>query len=225
MVALAAPIATVALGDLEAVMPPNEQPVRISFDGPQMQVVIRQCELLLARYARFWLRSNRTISAEDIAQEVWRVALAHGPDGGWESKDALNRWLIATTRLVVLREFRNHRRQAKHDGIKAGPAAHSATPSRDAAAIEARQKLHDLIDRLPATCQEVMRLYYLGEWSSRRIAEHLGITPETVRSHRMLGRRKLRGWMGWSGKFFSDAESKAQPLVLAATRRNHHVES
>lgn len=121
--------------------------------------------------------------AEDVAQETFiraRQAMEHGPI------DHIEAFLHQTARNLAI-DFR--RRQLLHGSIERDDVAENdvanvaaSVPSPEASLIhsERLQLLDDAIRQLPERAQKVWYLNRVEKWSYPKIAEHLGVSPNTV---------------------------------------------
>lgn len=153
-------------------------------------------EYLLARYRtkvyRLALSYVRTpADAEDLAQEafvrLWRALPLY------DGRASLSTWLYVIARNACLSELRKRviRQTAALDDV-----AEPAAPAAGAAVPELRLDCETLVDALPETQRQVVRLFYLEERSYEQVAEMLGMPLNTVRSHLHRARKRLAEQMG-----------------------------
>jgi RNA polymerase sigma-70 factor (ECF subfamily) len=81
----------------------------------------------------------------------------------------------------------------------------STTPSRDAAAEEARKLVHVALRRLPEVYREVLRLSDLEGRKPTEVADALGRSVGAVHMLRARARDRLREILGSPSRFFSDS--------------------
>lgn len=121
--------------------------------------------------------------AEDVAQETYvraRKAIENGPI------EHIEAFLFQTARNIAL----NHRRHDRMRGaIECDDTAAtdienvaSDAPSQEAGLVH-RQRLlclHEAVARLPQRARTVWLLSRIEKWPYPKIAEHLGVSPNTV---------------------------------------------
>lgn len=122
-------------------------------------------------------------TAEDVAQETYvraRKAVEHGPI------DHIEAFLFQTARNIALNHLRHQRIRGvvECDDLPAADVGNIASdaPSQEADLIH-RQRLrhlHEAVAKLPQRARTVWMLSRIEKWSYPRIAEHLGVSPNTV---------------------------------------------
>jgi RNA polymerase sigma-70 factor (ECF subfamily) len=138
----------------------------------------------LAFYA-FRLINDKEI-AEDMVQDCF-VDL-------WNRRHRLSH--IGSIRSYLFRSVHNKvvsyiRKNKKRFGYHGEDAV---APAIDTLIVEAEVMAEILrqVNNLPGRMQEVLRLYYLEQKSYEEISDIIGISPETVRSHRYRAIQLLR---------------------------------
>ena len=63
---------------------------------------------------------------------------------------------------------------------------------REASVEYRRERIRNLLDKLPESERTVVTLHYLGEMTSKAISEFLGVSPNTVRSRLQRARNRLK---------------------------------
>ncbi len=115
--------------------------------------------------------------AEDVAAETMARALVAWP----KVSTYADAWV---TRTAVNRSIDLYRRK------RAQPDPPTWVDADDG--VVSRVVLHDALKRLPRRQREVLAMRYLLGMSEAEVANTLGVSPETVRSHVRRGLHKLR---------------------------------
>lgn len=124
--------------------------------------------------------------AEDVAQEAFARALAHwGRLGGYDLPEA---WVRRVALRIAIDSGRRLRRQARlRDRLRAQRPAEALAPGGRVGETDLGQALL----ALPLRDREVVVLHYLADLPVERIAAERGLSPQTVKSRLVAGRRKL----------------------------------
>jgi RNA polymerase sigma-70 factor (ECF subfamily) len=152
-------------------------------------------------YDRYCLRSYQVAlavcrdasAAQDAVQEafvsIWMTSASYRSDRG-----PVAAWLLAVVRHRAIDLTRRERKasadHASDEDLNDGPGADD--PVREALANERADQLQALLNRLPDTQREVIRLAYYGQLSHTEIAAQLGLPTGTVKGRMRLGMHKLR---------------------------------
>lgn len=160
------------------------------------------------------------VSVDDVLQEVWIAACLQASRANWNTEIDLERWLLTVARTKADRAQRSCRALKRGGNSEAlpgrlGPADTSSdgipspqrTPSGEAAAAEASLAIHEALTRLPSRQRRVVSLRFLEGLGLPEIAEATNMSKAAVRGVLARGVRRLRGELGWAGRFFSDADS------------------
>ena len=131
------------------------------------------------------------LDAEDVAQEVFIVALRRAP--GFRGDAKLSTWLFGITRRVLA----NARRRAalrRFVGLTEIPEPPSSLPATDELVSQRlrRRAAQRALSRLRQRHREVIVLADLEERTAPEVAELLGIPTGTVYSRLHTARRALR---------------------------------
>ena len=129
-------------------------------------------------------------AAEDAAQEtfvrVWK-ALPR-----FDGRAALGTWIYAITRNTCLMELRRRRPTVSFDDPNSTEAQHAvASIATGPAGDPERDNLLRLVDALPRSQQEAVRLFYLEDRSYETVAEQLGMPLGTVKNLLHRARKRL----------------------------------
>lgn len=129
-------------------------------------------------------------AAEDVQQqvflEIWRRADRFDPERG-----KLLTWVMTIARSRAI----DHLRRRVPEPIDPETAAAAADAPSGDAEIEAlvdQWRMRALLDRLPATESELLRLRFYGGFSQSEIAAREGIPLGTVKTRMFSGLRRLR---------------------------------
>ncbi|AYD04578.1 sigma-70 family RNA polymerase sigma factor [Neorhizobium sp. NCHU2750] len=122
-------------------------------------------------------------AAEDVAQEAY-VRVSRAVEGG--TVEHIEAFLFQTARNLALNHKRSRqiRGSVERDDVSETDVETiaSPTPSQEAEIIH-RQRLRlleEAVSRLPERAQKVWVLSKIEKWPYPRIAEHLGVSPNTV---------------------------------------------
>ncbi|QWK81154.1 sigma-70 family RNA polymerase sigma factor [Ochrobactrum sp. BTU1] len=122
-------------------------------------------------------------TAEDVTQEAF-MRVSKAAEGG--TIEHIEAFLFQTARNLALNQKRRKdlRGRVERDDIAAADIANipSMTPSQEMDLLH-RQRLNlisDAIAKLPKRTQNVWILSRIEKWSYPKIAEHLGVSPNTV---------------------------------------------
>lgn len=159
------------------VEPPNDQMLQLYHDYAAP----------LRRYV-FRLTSNRT-RAEDVVQETllraWRHLLSN------EGDPPLRSWLFTVARNIVIDGSRSARFRCEISSPELPELPDHLGAEEVNAALD-RMLLAEALARLPEAHRAVLsRSFYLG-WTTRQIADDLGIAEGTVKSRLHYALRRLR---------------------------------
>ena len=129
-------------------------------------------------------------AAEDAAQEsfvrVWKAL------PGFDGRAALGTWIYAITRNTCLMELRRRRPTVSFDDPDSDEAYRAATSIATAPAEDPeRDNLLRMVDTLPCTQQQAVRLFYLEDRSYEAVAEQLGMPLGTVKNLLHRARKRL----------------------------------
>jgi RNA polymerase sigma factor (sigma-70 family) len=132
-----------------------------------------------------------SVGDQDAAQELvaeafaracasWRTVSGHPAPAAWVVRTALN---------TNVSRWRRRRREV----LVADPGAIADLPAADAAADSAFDpRIKAALKRLPARQRQVVALRLLLDLDTRRTADALGITPNTVMAHMAQALAALR---------------------------------
>lgn len=120
-------------------------------------------------------------AAEDVTQEAY-VRVSKAVEGG--TVEHIEAFLFQTARNLALnyKRSRQIRGAVELDDIAGTDVETIASPLQEAEIIhrERLRLLEEAVSRLPDRAQRVWILSKVEKWSYPRIAEHLGVSPNTV---------------------------------------------
>lgn len=143
------------------------------------------------RVRAFAVRRVGADAGDDIVSEVFISAWRRRVD---VPDDALG-WLLQTARHAVLHHFRSSSRQATlRETVRWNSHATESPSAED----ETRLLVDSILDALPPTDAEVLRLTVWDQLTPSEIAVVLGITPGAARTRLMRARQSAQEFYGAS---------------------------
>ncbi len=134
-------------------------------------------------------------SVDDVVQETYLRAFRALSRGKFRGESALSSYLYAIARNEALRMNRKRNRESQRLSYRAEVARDVADERAGTDHVAERhlesQRLEELLERLPATYRDVLKLYGAGQ-SQQEIAAALGISIGTVKSRTSRGLELLR---------------------------------
>jgi RNA polymerase sigma-70 factor, ECF subfamily len=137
-----------------------------------------------------YVLSGSRLAAEDIAQEAF-LAAHHdwGRVGGYDQPGAWVRRVAANLALRWSRRRLLEARALARAALGGRQPAVAELPARDAEVWAA-------VRRLPRRQAQAVAMHYLAGYPLREIAELLGCSEGTVKTHLHRARAALSGWLG-----------------------------
>lgn len=146
-------------------------------------------EPALTQYLQHNWRNKADIA--DLRQEVYMRVFEAAREG---LPDRPKQFLFTTARNLLVDRIRREQIvpiEAVADLDALEIAKDAPGPDRNAIARDELRKLQSALDRLPPRCREAIVLQKIEELSVREIAERMGITEPTVKTHLADGIRAL----------------------------------
>ncbi len=134
-----------------------------------------------------FLLRNKT-DAEDLVQDtflkIWRTGSAFDPIRG-----RLDPWVLLSARSLAIDLLRRRSLEARKlsSGLKVSEASDEAGPERHAVVADLFQRASQAMARLPQRQRSVLELRYVGQRSTKEVAQLLGIPRGTVKSRAHAG--------------------------------------
>ncbi len=171
------------------------------------------------------------VSVKDVLQEVWIAAFLQASRANWNAEIDVERWLVTVARRKAhhtLRSCRALKRGGNSEALAGrldpgdtsldGIPSPQRTPSGEAAAAEASLAIQEALTRLPRRERRVVSLRYLEGLGLPEIAQATNMSEAAVKGLLLRGVRRLRGELGWAGRFFSDADCDDDDVPECAAR-------
>lgn len=184
----AAPDATLSEADLQALRNRDPDAVQRWIYGHRDYI-----EGVLRRYSR------DADVARDLVQEAFFQALRSLPNFRGDSK--LTTWLHSIAKNVALARYRKDQRHSclqeetlehVHAMSEGRPSPAYRGPAHEAERGQEHRFLYDAMEELSESYREVIRLRDLEEYSTKEVAEELGLTRVNVRVRLHRARAALR---------------------------------
>ncbi len=164
-------------------------------------------------------RLRRTVSSDDILQDVWITAVRNVADIRPDGSEDLDRWLmrIAQRRIADAIRRAGAAKRGGGDGLVYNTrlttsfvdlfsrvSGRKVTPSAEVSVQEAVHAVQIALASLPESHRTAIELRYLQGHSHEEIAKIMNRTRASVNGLLFRGMQKLRGLLGSVGRFFSD---------------------
>ena len=141
--------------------------------------------------------------AEDLVQVAFQEAAVCWDKLGALDTERRRQWLFTVVRNKAIDEWRRNR--CVEPGADPPERSRSAAePCTQVLSTLALRNCWSAIERMPPTRQRVAFLRWNEEWSTREIADWLGIAPATVRWHLKSARDELIEQVGPAVPFLDD---------------------
>ncbi len=139
-------------------------------------------------------RVRNSALADDLAQEtLLRVATRLQ---SLQHRDRLNAWVLQIARNTIADHFRKTRETEEFDELTHGPllvvSEESLSTEEEALSGELRNYVRSVVDRLPPTYREAIRLIEMEGLSQVELARRLGVSVSAAKSRVQRGRAMLR---------------------------------
>ncbi len=164
-------------------------------------------------------RLRRTVSSDDILQDVWLTAVRNFADIRPNGSEDLDRWLmrVAQRRIADAIRRAGAAKRGGSDALVCNKALTTSfvdlfsrvsgrrvTPSAEVSVKEAVHAVQIALASLPESCRKAVELRYIQGHSREEIAKIMNRTRASVNALLFRGMHKLRELLGSVGRFFSD---------------------
>ena len=134
----------------------------------------------------------------DVFFEIWRAA------DSFRGESKVSTWIFGIAHFKTLTAVRHRGSKRMSNVIPTNVEtlhqfAGEEDPSQSVAARQALREALEAIERLPESQREVLKLSVLEGWSYTEIAEHLGVSENTVKTRVSRARARLRTTSAFSG--------------------------
>lgn len=131
------------------------------------------------------------VLAEDVVQDAF-ISLHHNLDSLPPEEKVYKSFLYTTARNSVLNLHRRNNVVKKYHARM--PFVDIQEGDFDNAIIktEVLAEINKIIENLPASCQNIMRMHYVLGLSVKEISEQLNISPNTVKTQKLRGLRYIK---------------------------------
>ena len=157
----------------------------LSGDKSAMHGLVKKWHKVFCENA-YWILKDRE-KAKDIAQECWLVIMDKLPS--LKNKDRFKSWAL---RIVYTKAIDAHNRGIKNINELTANKNLIHETSSDSESNKQKKRLLDAIRMLSNDKQDIIRLFYLEEYSIKEISSLLHIPVGTVKSRLFKAREKLK---------------------------------
>jgi RNA polymerase sigma-70 factor (ECF subfamily) len=172
----------------------------------QVEGLYRQEAESLYRYACS-ISLGRTSESWDLVQTTFYEAVRAWPEVGRYGPDERRRWLRRVLRNKAVDLWRKQKVVVLTADVPQ-PRAGSEDPGELAEFGVALACCWTEIEQMPPMRRTVVSLVWGESWTVKRVAEHLGVAPSTIRGHLLQARRQLRAVVGHLVPFIDDVEEQ-----------------
>ncbi len=164
-------------------------------------------------------RMKRTVSADDILQDIWVTVIRSASDITSSGSDKFDPWLTRIAQRRIADAIRRagalkrggranvvyeRRQTTSFVGLFDRACGPQITPSREVSAKEATCAVQIALTTLPENYREALIRRYIDDESHSDIARALNLSRSAVNSLLFRALRKLKEVLGPTGRFFSD---------------------
>lgn len=157
-------------------------------DGEAFGALVRR--YLRPSLAVAWEYAPSRDDAEDLVQDAFHRALRALPS--FEEGRPFRPWFFTILRNVARNAAERHARWASVP-VPTGLPSDAADPEDMAHRAQLRERIRQGLDLLPPMQRACFRLCDIEGFDGNEVAEMLGMSPATVRTHRHRARSTLRG--------------------------------
>ncbi|MDX3109417.1 RNA polymerase sigma factor [Nonomuraea angiospora] len=143
--------------------------------------------------------------AEDLVHITFQAAALCWDELAARDSEGRRRWLFAVLRNKAIDEWRRNWRQQPCADLPE-PIHPAAEPFNQVLSTLVLRRCWSVIEQMPPMRKRVVFLRWNEQWSTREVANWLGITPDTVRGHIKNARDQLIDQVGPDVPFLDDPE-------------------
>ena len=188
------------------VEPSKPRPKLTKRQREEVEELYRQEAEDLYKYA-CWISRDRASESRDLVQTTFHEAVRAWQEVGRYGPDERRRWL---RRVLSNKAIDLWRKQNVIDLTADVPEPNSRSddPGERAELAIALASCWREIEQMPPIRRRVAHLVWGESWTSKRVAEELGVAPSTVRGHLREARKRLRAAVGHLVPFIDDEEEQ-----------------
>ncbi len=157
-----------------------------SGDRSVLPILVRRWHKIFCEKA-FWITRNKE-TAKDVAQDSWLTII--DKLNTLKNADSFKSWALRIVYTKAI-DFVNKKKK-ESNRMKSINANIDDEDSKDGDRIHIKKALLKAIHQLPKEKQDVIRLFYVEEYSLGEISSFLGIPQGTVKSRLFKAREKLK---------------------------------
>lgn len=155
-------------------------------DSSALSILVKKWHQIFCQKA-YWVLKDKELS-KDVAQECWMIIIDKLPD--LKNPDRFNSWAL---RIVYTKAIDAQKRRLKStNDLDNLNTADDTEVDIDPEKTVLKQKLRTAIHNLSKTKQDIIRLFYMEEYSLKEISDFLNIPVGTVKSRLFKAREKLK---------------------------------
>ncbi|MEU6040589.1 sigma-70 family RNA polymerase sigma factor [Actinomadura sp. NPDC047616] len=177
---------------------------------PEIAALFRAEAENLFGFAWAALTQGDTETASDLVQQTFQAAVQAWAELRMRSPEGQRRWLYRVLKNKAIDEWRKRRRIHLVDevAVEDPHGEESLDVGRQVLSAAALQECWNVIAKMPPDRARVAFLHWAEDWSTREIADLLGISSSTVRGHLWKARTELLLRVGPQVPFIEDPEQE-----------------
>ena len=157
----------------------------LSGDKSMLPILVKKWHKIFCEKA-YWVLRDKDL-AKDVAQESWIIIIKKLPT--LKKLDSFKSWAL---RIIYTKAIDAHKRRTRGlQDLEVPPKIFiESEDNEEEAAL--KRKLLTAIKKLSKEKQDIIRLFYLEEYSLKEISTFLNISTGTVKSRLFKAREKLK---------------------------------
>lgn len=158
----------------------------LSGDKSMLPLLVKRWHKIFCEKA-YWVLRDKDL-AKDVAQESWIIIIKKLPS--LKNQDSFKSWAL---RIIYTKAIDAHKRRTKaiQNLNKIDQTVYSLSDDKEEDAT-LKRKLLTAIKKLSKEKQDIIRLFYVEEYSLKEISAFLKIPTGTVKSRLFKAREKLK---------------------------------